>query len=161
MLSRGLPVNVSQNCNESLPHQTTRKLKVEIVYKTETIPEIEEIIDLYNFSDYFPIDNKEDVARIKKMHKNADIIATAWDKGKLVGLARSISDFCYCCYLSDLCVRNEYKGKGIGKELVRITKAMAGEGCKLILHSSPSAINFYLSIGMEQINSAFIIKRTH
>lgn len=134
---------------------------MKIIYKTEIIPEIEEIIDLYNFSDYFPISNKEDIERIKKMHNNANIVATAWDKDKLVGLARSISDFCYCCYLSDLCVRDEYKGKGIGKELVKITKEMAGDECKLILHSSSNAINFYSSIGMEQIDSAFIIKRSN
>ena len=134
---------------------------MQIIYKTDVIPGIEKIIELYNFSDYFPINDKEDIERIKKMHYNANIVATAWDEGKLVGLARSISDFCYCCYLSDLCVRNEYKGKGIGKELVRITKEMAGDECKLILQSSPNAIDFYLSIGMEQIDSAFIIKRSY
>ncbi|MGH2667476.1 hypothetical protein [Flavobacterium sp.] len=44
--------------------------------------------------------------------------------------------------------------------MVKITKKTAGEECKLILHSSPKAIDFYLNIGMEQINSAFIIKRS-
>lgn len=134
---------------------------MKIIYKTGLIPEIGEIIDLYNFSDYFPIANKDDIERIKKMHDNSNIVATAWDKDKLVGIARSISDFCYCCYLSDLCVRNDYKKNGIGKELVRITKEMAGDECKLILQSSPNAINFYLNIGMEQIDSAFIIQRNH
>ncbi|MBK1896749.1 GNAT family N-acetyltransferase [Chryseobacterium paridis] len=134
---------------------------MKIIYKTEIIPEIEEIIDLYNFSDYFPIADKNDIERIKKMHHNANIVVTAWDNNKLVGLARSISDFCYCCYLSDLCVRDDYKGNGIGKELVNITKTMAGDECKLILQSSPNAIGFYSTIGMEQIDSAFIIKRSH
>lgn len=132
---------------------------MKIIYKTEVIPKIEEIVDLYNFSEYFPIYNKEDLERIKRMHDNASIVATAWDKEKLVGLARSISDFCYCCYLSDLCVRNDYKGKGIGKELVKITKETAGDECKLILDSSINAIKFYSKIGMERIDSAFIIKR--
>ncbi|MFN1218364.1 GNAT family N-acetyltransferase [Chryseobacterium kwangjuense] len=132
---------------------------MKIIYKTDSIPDIKEIIDLYNCSDYFPIADREDTDRIKKMHDNADIVVTAWAEDQLVGLARSISDFCYCCYLSDLCVRNEYKQKGIGKELVRITKELAGNECKLILHSSPNAMNFYSNIGMEQINSAFIIKR--
>lgn len=134
-------------------------MSLEITYKTDIIPDIEEIIDLYNFSDYFPIADKEDTERIKKMHHKADIIVTAWDKDKLAGLARSLSDFCYCCYLSDLCVRNEYKGNGIGKELVRMTKEIAGDECKLILHSSLNAINFYSHIGMKQIDSAFIIQR--
>lgn len=130
-----------------------------ITYRIDTIPDIEEIIDLYNFSDYFPISDKGDTERIQKMHDNADIVVTAWNNDELIGLARSLSDFCYCCYLSDLCVRNEYKGKGIGKELVRMTKEIAGDECKLILHSSLNAIDFYSHIGMKQIDSAFIIQR--
>ena len=95
---------------------------MEITYKTDTIPDIEEILDLYNCSDYFPIEDKSNTERIVKMHRNSNIVATAWDEDKLVGLARSISDFCYCCYLSDLCVRDKYKRKGIGQELIKITK---------------------------------------
>ncbi len=66
------------------------------------------------------------------MHRNANIVVTAWYKNKLIGLARSISDFCYCCYLSDLCVRNEYKRNGIEQELVKITKQIAGEECRFL-----------------------------
>jgi hypothetical protein len=40
-------------------------------------------------------------------------------------------------------------------------KQMAGEECKLILQSSPDAMEFYKSIGMEQTNSAFIIHRSY
>ncbi|NOT93850.1 GNAT family N-acetyltransferase [Ferruginibacter sp.] len=134
---------------------------MKIIYKTDIIPDVEEIIDLYNFSDYFPIKDKSDIERIVKMHRNANIVVTAWDRDKLIGLARSISDFCYCCYLSDVCVRNEYKGKGIGAKLVKQTKQVAGDECKLILQSSPNAMSFYLKIGMEQINSAFIIQRSY
>lgn len=130
-------------------------------FKIDTIPTLNELMDLFSCSDYFPIENKNDSERILKMFRNADIIATAWDEDKLIGLARSISDFCYCCYLSDLCVRNEYKRKGIGKELVNLTKQTAGQKCKLILQASPNAMAFYLKIGMEQINSAFILQRDY
>ncbi|WP_394341971.1 hypothetical protein [Spirosoma pollinicola] len=47
-----------------------------------------------------------------------------------MGIAPSLTDFCYCCYLSDLVVRDDYKEQGIGRELVRLTKYHAGEGCK-------------------------------
>lgn len=134
---------------------------MEIIYKTQVIPKTEAIIDLYNFSGYFPIDDKDDIERIQKMHNNANILVTAWSNNKLIGMARSISDFCYCCYLSDLCVRNEYKRKGIGKELIKLTKREAGNECKLILQSSPNAMDFYKNIGMENIDSAFIIQRSY
>ena len=132
-----------------------------ITYKTGKIPVIEELIDLFNCADYFPIKDKTDLGRIEKMFNNSNIVITAWENRKLIGLARSLSDFSYCCYLSDLCVRNEYKRKGIGQKLVELTKGKAGNECKLILQSSPNAIAFYKRIGMEQINCAFVIQREY
>ncbi|MBK8503726.1 MAG: GNAT family N-acetyltransferase [Saprospiraceae bacterium] len=130
-----------------------------IVYKIDVIPDIEQLVDLFNCSDYFPIKDKTDLTRIDKMFKNSNIVVTAWENRKLIGLSRAISDFSYCCYLSDLCVRDEYKKNGIGKELVMLTKQNAGDECKLILQSSPNAIIFYKNIGMENIDSAFIFQR--
>jgi GNAT superfamily N-acetyltransferase len=132
-----------------------------ITYKIDVIPDIEQLVDLFNCSDYFPIKDKTDLTRIEKMFKNSNIVVTAWENIKLIGLSRAISDFSYCCYLSDLCVRDEYKKKGIGKELVLLTKVTAGDECKLILQSSPNAINFYKNIGMENIDSAFIFQRNN
>jgi ribosomal protein S18 acetylase RimI-like enzyme len=134
---------------------------MKVIYKTELVPGIEEIIDLYKNSDYFPIKDESDLARIQKMHDQADIVASAWYKDKLIGLSRALSDFSYCCYLSDLCVRNEYKRRGIGQKLIELTKVKAGKECKLILQSSPNAIAFYTKIGMKQIDSAFIIQREY
>jgi len=133
--------------------------KLMVIYKTDIIPDLKDILELYNNSGYFPINNRLDIQRIKKMHDNANIVVTAWKGEKLIGLSRAISDFCYCCYLSDLCVHNEYKKKGIGHKLVELTKEKAGKECKLILQSSPDAIEFYRKIGMKQIDSAFIIPR--
>ena len=134
---------------------------LKITYKTDFVPQVEEIVDLFHHSGYFPIEDKSDAERIKKMFENADIIVSAWDGEKLVGLARSLTDFCYCCYLSDLCVADDYKVKGIGRELVMLTKEKAGERCKLVLQSSEIALKFYERIGMERIDSAFIIQRKY
>lgn len=133
---------------------------MDIKYKEE-IPDIETLTSFFNDAEYFPIKDRTDLDRLKKMFQQADVVVAAWDKDRLVGIARSLTDFCYCCYLSDLAVRNQYKGKGIGKRLVEITKEKAGEQCKLILQSSPNAIDFYVKIGMERIDSAFIIQREY
>jgi hypothetical protein len=79
------------------------------IYQTNFIPEIEAILELFNHSGYFPIADKNDIARITKMFQNADLVITAWHEDTLVGIARSLCDFSYCCYLSDLCVRDEFK----------------------------------------------------
>ena len=91
---------------------------------------------------------------LKDMVKHADIILTARDGDKLVGVSRSISDFTYCTYLSDLAVDEAYQHQGIGKELIRLTKAQAPEA-KLILLAAPAAREYYPKIGMTQFEYCF------
>jgi GNAT superfamily N-acetyltransferase len=134
---------------------------MDIQYKTNVIPSIDQLINLFNDSEYFPIEDKSDRLRIVRMFAKANIVVSAWHGELLVGISRSLCDFEYCCYLSDLCVRNNYKGKQIGKQLVLITKETAGDKCKLILQSSPNALGFYSQIGMERIDSAFIFSRKY
>lgn len=101
----------------------------------------------------------DDLDRIQRMIDNADIIATARDNGQLVGIARAITDYSYCCYLSDLAVDAEYQRSGIGKELVRCIKEKLGEEVTLLLVSAPNAIEYYPRIGFEKSDKAFLIRR--
>src|SRR5690606_2903155 len=118
----------------------------------------DQIIEVFNSSGINrPTDDKE---RIAKMFFHANLIVTAWDKDKLVGIARSLTDFCYCCYLSDLAVRKEYQARGIGKELIKLTKNSIGEQTALILLSAPAAMDYYPKAGFQKIDNGFIIKRT-
>jgi ribosomal protein S18 acetylase RimI-like enzyme len=68
------------------------------------------------------------------MYANSNLIITAWDDYKLVGISRSLTDFCYCCYLSDLAVRQQYKCSGIGKRLIELAKEKVGGGSMLLLY---------------------------
>jgi len=68
------------------------------------------------------LDPVDDFASIKKMCENANLIITARLDGKLISVARSITDFAYCTYLSDLAVDEAYQKKGIGKRLIEETK---------------------------------------
>jgi ribosomal protein S18 acetylase RimI-like enzyme len=100
-----------------------------------------------------------DLNRIKKMIDNADIIITAWDNKKLVGIARALTDYSYCCYLSDLAVDKDYQKSGIGKHLIELLRNIIGEEVALILISAPEAMDYYPKIGFEKCERAFIINR--
>ncbi|ATA68259.1 GNAT family N-acetyltransferase [Capnocytophaga canimorsus] len=131
----------------------------EIIYKKDYVPETMQIIEVYQSSGIKrPIDN---VARIEKMYANSNIIITAWENKKLVGVARALTDFSYCCYLSDLAVRQEYQSEGIGKQLVEEVKKAIGttEEISLLLLSAPNAMEYYPKVGFEAIENGFIIKR--
>ncbi len=62
------------------------------------------------------------------MLAHANLILTARQDGRLVGFARSLTDFCFCCYLSDLAVDKACQGQGIGKRLIEETRVQAGGG---------------------------------
>jgi predicted N-acetyltransferase YhbS len=72
-------------------------------------------------------------------------------------VARSVTDFEYCCYLSDLAVDEKYQKRGIGKELIRLTKSKLGGHAKIILLSAPKAETYYPKIGFESHRSAWIL----
>lgn len=129
---------------------------MKIIYATENNLNPEEFLEvLYDstLSDRRPVEDKE---RITAMVKNANLIITARENGKLIGLARSISDYVYATYLSDLAVNVKYQKLGIGKELIRQTKAAAPKA-KLILLSAPAAIEYYPKIGMKQHMACFFL----
>jgi predicted N-acetyltransferase YhbS len=93
------------------------------------------------------------------MYANSNLIITAWEMDKLVGISRSLTDFCYCCYLSDLAVRKDYQTRGIGKKLIGLTRNSIGKQTALILLSAPAATDYYPKVGFEKIENGFIIKR--
>jgi ribosomal protein S18 acetylase RimI-like enzyme len=91
---------------------------------------------------------------------NRDYIITARDGENLVGFLRAITDYSYCCYISDIAVDKEYQGLGIGKELIRILRDKLGdEEIQYILTSAPKAVGFYERMGFERADKAFVIKR--
>jgi predicted N-acetyltransferase YhbS len=94
-----------------------------------------------------PIEDRECMAG---MVDNSNLTVTAWDNGQLVGIARSVTDFHYACYLSDLAVSQAYQKAGIGKQLQTLTQQQLGPHCKLILIAAPAANDYYEHIGFTQ-----------
>jgi predicted N-acetyltransferase YhbS len=97
--------------------------------------------------------------RIQAMLDNGNVLVTAWDGDKLVGVSRALTDKVFCTYLSDLAVDVAYQKSGIGKKLVDLTHEVAGHATVLILLAAPAAATYYPKIGMEQFTDCFIIRR--
>jgi predicted N-acetyltransferase YhbS len=99
----------------------------------------------------------DDLECIESMIKNADIIVTAVLDDKIVGIARAVTDFSYCCYLSDLAVDTDFQHQGIGKKLIQKVREQLGAKCKVILLSAPAATEYYPKIGFTQHSSAWVL----
>jgi ribosomal protein S18 acetylase RimI-like enzyme len=130
--------------------------KKEINYTLENDLIPEEFINLLvrsTLGERRPIENAE---RIKLMIEKSDIMITARHNGKLVGISRSLSDFGFVTYLSDLAVDVDYQHQGIGKKMIEETKKLT-PNAKLILLAAPAAEKYYGKIGMTQFEHCFYL----
>jgi len=130
---------------------------MDITYKTGAIPSAQQIIELYNTAGLKR--PTHDVQRIARMYQNSNLVISAWDGDKLVGVSRALTDFCYSCYLSDLAVTKDYQKAGIGKKLIELTKEAIGDETMLLLLSATTAMEYYPKVGMETVHNGFIIHR--
>lgn len=120
-----------------------------IVYRTGNDLVLDEVIELYRASTLGarrPIDEPE---RMQRMLELANLVITAWDGQKLVGIARSLSDFAFCTYLSDLAVHADYQRRGIGKRLMAETQKAGGQAT-LCLFAAPAAVGYYPHVGLTE-----------
>jgi GNAT superfamily N-acetyltransferase len=133
---------------------------MQIVYSLEPDLSVQEFRDILIASTLAERRPANDPERLERMLRHADIIVTARDGERLVGVARAITDFAYCCYLSDLAVDVTYQRQGIGKRLIEETRTRAGECATLILISAPAAETYYPKIGMKHVTSCWAIPRS-
>lgn len=129
----------------------------EITYKLDKMPTAEQVIKLYDDAELPRPTN--DSERIRKMFEHSDLIVTAWDGDRLVGLARTITDWVWSSYLADLAVSPDHQKLGIGKKLVELTREEIGEESMILLLSVPDAMTYYPRIGFEKEDRAFMIGR--
>lgn len=130
-----------------------------IEYRSDASLTVEQAIDLYRRS---TLGERRPVHRtdiFAGMLGNADITITAWDGEKLVGIARTLTDYTYVAYLADLAVDVAYQRQGIGKRLVEETKHKLGPECMVVLLAAPKANDYYAKLGFEHNPRAWMLKR--
>lgn len=98
----------------------------------------------------------EETERLAGMLAHANLTLTAWQDNTLVGIARSVTDFHFCCYLSDLAVDENFQHQGIGKSLIEETRKQLQPGCVLLLISAPKAMDYYPKLGFEKNDRCWI-----
>jgi ribosomal protein S18 acetylase RimI-like enzyme len=130
---------------------------MEIIYQYDTIPSIEKVIELYdNCNLPRPTKDKE---RMQKMYDSSNLIISAWDGDKLVGICRCLTDWSWTTYLADLAVHTDYQKHKIGKKLIDLTREKAEEYTMILLLSVPTAMEYYPRVGFDKENRAFSIPR--
>lgn len=119
--------------------------------------DLDRVIELYNAStlgERRPVGDRRIMADM--MH-HANLVVTAWDGDLLVGISRTLTDFSYVGYLSDLAVRASHQRRGIGIELIQKTREKMGPRSMLVLLAAPKAVGYYPKIGFSRHPNAWTI----
>ncbi|HGX93587.1 MAG TPA: GNAT family N-acetyltransferase [Candidatus Tenderia sp.] len=128
-----------------------------ITYKINHPITTDQFIDLLNASTLGQRRPTENRDCMTGMLQQADLTITAWHEEQLVGIARAVTDFHYCCYLSDLAVEERHQRQGIGKQLVTEIQRQLQPTCSLILLSAPAAVDYYPRIGFKKHPQAWLL----
>jgi ribosomal protein S18 acetylase RimI-like enzyme len=128
-------------------------------YSTDESVSVLQFVDILNRSTLAGRRPVKDLACLEGMIQNSNLVATAWDDGLLVGIARSVTDFAYCCYLSDLAVDCAYQRQGIGRRLIQVTQDALGPRGTIILLAAPAAVDYYPHLGFERHDQAWVLDR--
>ncbi|MFC7647452.1 GNAT family N-acetyltransferase [Streptosporangium lutulentum] len=87
----------------------------------ETSFDENEIFQLYDSVGWKPW--TRDIAKVLRSLEKSHLVLTARDEtGKLLGLARTVSDDEMICYVQELLVNREFHGQGIGRRLLEFLK---------------------------------------
>jgi len=130
-----------------------------IIYRNNAKISAKQAMELYvrsTLGERRPIDN---VKTFEDMLANANLMITAWDEERLIGIARTLTDFSYVAYLADLAVDEQYQKQGIGKQLVEETKSRLGSECMVVLLAAPKANDYYQKISFEHNSRAWTLKK--
>ena len=118
-------------------------------YEIVTSAPVDEIVELYQSAGWWQ-ESPEARAVIPLMIRGSLCFMVARSlEGRIVGMARVISDGHSDAYIQDVVVLPPYRGRGIGRELIqRLTARCVERGIGWIgLVAEPGTADFYESLG--------------
>lgn len=123
-----------------------------ISYHHDRLPDARDIAVLYACAPLRrPVD---DLARLEKMYAGSNVVVTAYDDGRLVGILRGWTDGAYDGYICDLAIHPDCQKSGIGRELLE--QATTGNpGISWILIASPLAEKYYEHLGWTALSNGW------
>ena len=129
-----------------------------ITYSYGNDLDVDEVIELYRDSTLGERRPVDDRAIVADMLRHANLVVTARDGPLLVGVSRTLTDFAYVGYLSDLAVRLSHQRRGVGVRLIEKTRERMGPRSMLVLLAAPKAVGYYPRVGFTQHDSAWILR---
>ena len=128
-----------------------------VEYSVNPSIDVDQFIDLLARSTLAERRPVEDRVCMQGMVDNSNLMICAWHEDTLIGIARSMTDFHYACYMSDLAVDQHWQKQGIGRRLIELTRERLQPRCNLILISAPQAEDYYPHLGFGHNSRCYVL----
>src|SRR2546421_272508 len=135
-----------------------RSVNPMITYRSDVVPDAESILQLYRAA---PLRRPPDfLERLRRMYAGSNVVLTAWDGDRLVGILRGLTDGCYDAYLCDMAIHPDYQRQGIGRGLLDFAVRDHDE-VQFVLRSSRLATSFdyYEKLGWKKMENGWFCPR--
>jgi GNAT superfamily N-acetyltransferase len=124
-----------------------------ITYRSDVVPEVSAIVGLYRAAPLFrPVKDQD---RIARTYAGSNIVLTAWDGERLVGVLRGLTDGAYHGYVCDLAVDGALQHQGVGRELLERVVAAYPDVWSWSLRSSQIAETYYPHVGWQRVENGW------
>jgi GNAT superfamily N-acetyltransferase len=120
---------------------------MELELSLEDDIETDEVIALYKANGWSSADKPE---KLIPALNNSDALVTARISGKLVGIGNAISDGSLVVYYPHMLVHPAYKGKGIGRTMMKLLQQKYASFHQQMLTADFDAVGFYKSLGFDR-----------
>ncbi len=110
---------------------------------------------LYDGAGWWPDWNADGIERAI----SESVAVGAWDGKRLAGFARAISDGEHRAYVEDVVIDPEYRGRGIGEQIVAALVEAIGDVHIVSLFCEPERVEFYGRNGFRASETAVMVHR--
>lgn len=97
-----------------------------------------------------------DLGDLENAFRHSAFCWFGYEQGKLIAVARAISDMTWCSYLSDVAVAPDRQGKGYGRQLMEAVREELLPYGKIFIYSAPDKIGFYQSLDFELLATGMV-----
>lgn len=132
-------------------------MKIEIRTSREKPIKACEVIELYKNAGWW---KERTVQDIEKMLSQTFAIG-AWEKNKLIGFARAITDGIFRAYIEDVVISSSFNRKGIGTKLIAKMVDELSNIDVISLFCEEDLIPFYNKNEFKKSNSQFVMHKVN
>ena len=90
----------------------------------------------------------------RQVFQNSYVTVFVKDNGRLIGVGRAISDGICQGAIYNIAVRDEYRGRGIGKLIVDEILSRL-KGCNVVLYTHPKHLGLYEHWGFRKMRTSY------